>query len=79
MMEQVFQQAPFDEKKDIRRIEEIAKDVEQRVKRMPSCRYDECSRCGKKGQGFSSFLDGSFLCVGCLIKDEVERKFKEAK
>lgn len=78
-MDAIFQQAPFDNKKDIRRIEEIVKEVEQRAKRTPGYRYDKCNRCGRKGQGFSGVLDGSFICVGCLVKDEVERKFKEAK
>ena len=32
-MDAIFQQAPFDDKKDIRRIEEICKDVEQRAKK----------------------------------------------
>lgn len=78
-MDAIFQQAPFDDKKDNERIEEIAKDVEQRLKRMPGYHYGECNRCGRNGQGFSSVLDGGFLCVKCLCKDEVERKFKEGK
>ena len=78
-MDAIFQQAPFDDKKDIIRIKEICKDVEQRAKRMPGYSYGKCNRCGRKGQGFARVLDGSFLCVGCLCKDEVERKFKEDK
>lgn len=78
-MDAIFQQAPFDDKNDIKRIEEIAKEVEQRAKRTPGYRYGECDRCGKNGQGFAIVLDGSFLCVGCLVKDEVERRFKEEK
>ena len=79
MMDEIFQQAPFDDKKDIRRIEEICKDVEQRAKRTPGYRYDKCNRCGRNRQGFARVLDGSFLCVECLSKEEVERKFKEDK
>lgn len=79
MIDAIFQQAPFDDKNDIKRIEEIAKEVEQRAKEMPGYRYGECDRCGWKGQGFTRVLDGQFICVKCLITDEVERKFKEAK
>ena len=78
-MDAIFQQAPFDDKNDIRRIEEICKEVEQRAKRTPGYRYDKCNRCGRNERGFSRVLDGMFFCVGCLCKDEVERRFKEDK
>lgn len=78
-MDAIFQQAPFDEKNDIRRIEEIAKEVEYRAKRTPGYHYGKCSKCGRIENGFARVLDGSFICVGCLVKDEVERKFNEAK
>lgn len=76
-MDAIFQQAPFDEKKDIKRIEEIAKEVEQRAKRMPGYHYDECGRCGRNEKGFTSMLEGRFVCIRCILKDEVERRFKE--
>lgn len=78
-MDAIFQQAPFDEKNDIKRIEEIAKDVEQRAKRTPGYYYDECSKCGRKESGFASVLTGRFVCIRCLIKDKVERRFEEPK
>lgn len=78
-MDVIFQQAPFDDKKDLKRIEEICKEVEQRAKITPGYRYGKCDRCGHNRNGFARVLDGNFLCIECLVKDEVERKFKEAK
>ena len=78
-METIFQQAPFDDKNNIERIKAIAKETEQRLRKMPGFRYGECSRCGWHGRGFSSVLDRQFICIKCLIKGEVERRFKEAK
>ena len=79
MIETIFQQAPFDDKNDIKRIKAIAKEFEQQVRKMQGLRYGECSRCGWHGQGFASVLDRQFVCLKCLTKDYVERRFKEAK
>ena len=79
MMDTIFQQAPFDDRNDLKRIEAIAKEVEQRARKMDGIHYGECYRCGWRGQGFAGGLNCHFLCVKCLIKDEVERRFKEAK
>lgn len=79
MIDTIFQQAPFDDKNDLKRIEAIAKEFEQRVRKTTGLRYGECSRCGWHGQGFTSVLDGQFVCLKCLTEDEVERRFKEAK
>ena len=78
-MDAIFQQAPFDDRNDLKRIEEVAKEVEQRARKMLGLHYGECSRCGRHGQCIARVLDGQFLCVKCLIKDEVERRFKETK
>ena len=79
MIDVIFQQAPFDDKNDLKRIEAIAKEFEQRTKKMQGLRYGECSRCGWHGQGFARVLDGQFVCLKCLTKDEIERRFKETK
>lgn len=78
-MDAIFQQAPFDDKKDLKRIEEIYKEVEQRSKRTPGYRYGKCDRCGHNRNGLARVLDMKFVCVQCLFEDEVELKFKEAK
>lgn len=74
-MDAIFHQAPFDDKKDLKRIEEIAEEVMQRARRTPGYRYGKCDICGRHGNGFARVLDGRFVCVHCLIKDEVERRF----
>lgn len=79
MIDVVFQQAPFDDKNDWKRIKNIAKEVEQRVKRMPGYRYARCDRCGYNYSGIARISDGQFICVQCLTKDEIERRFKEAQ
>lgn len=78
MIDAVFQQAPFDDKNDLKRIKDIATEVEQRVKRMPGYHYGRCDRCGYNRSGIARVSDGQFICVQCLSKDEVERRFKEA-
>lgn len=78
-MDAVFQQAPFDDKNDLKRIEEISKEVEQRARKTPGYRYGKCNICGHNRNGFARVLDVKFVCIHCLIKDVVERRFKEAK
>lgn len=77
-MDVIFSKLRFDDKKDLKRIEEIAKEVEQRVKRIPGYSYGKCDRCGYNRSGFARVVDGQFICVRCLIKDEVERRLNEA-
>ena len=79
MIDIIFQQASFDEKKDIKRIEAIAKEVEQRAKRTPGYRYDKCIKCGRTKSGFTSMLEDGFVCIRCILKDEVKRRSKEDK
>lgn len=74
-----FQQAPFDEKNDSKRIKEIAKEVEERSIETPGYRYGICYRCGRHNNGFARVLDGRFVCIQCIFEDEVDRRFKEAK
>lgn len=78
-MEAIFQQAPFDEKNDIKRIEAIAKEVEEQFNKSSLKWYGTCNRCGWRGRGISSAMEGTFTCIKCLVTDEVERRFKEAK
>ena len=77
-MDAIFQQAQFDDKKDLKRIEEIAKEVEERARKTPGYQYGICDICGNHRNGFARVLDGKFICVHCLIKDAVDRWFKEA-
>lgn len=76
-MDVIFQQAPFDDRKDIKRIEEIAEEVERRMKAMPGFHYGECSRCKRRGPGLARILDGQFICRIFLITDEVNRQLME--
>ena len=76
-MDVIFQQAPFDDKNDIKRIEAIAKEVEERVNKSPLIWYGTCNKCGWLGRGISNPMEGTFTCIKCLVIDEVERKFKE--
>lgn len=69
MIDVIFQQAPFDAKKDLKRIDEIAKEVEQRARRTPGYHYDKCSRCRYNRSGFVRVVDERFICVRCLIDD----------
>ena len=78
-MDTIFQQAPFDDKNDIKRIEAIAKEVDERINKSPLKWYDTCNNCGWRGRGISNPMEGTFTCVNCIIKDEVERRFREAK
>jgi hypothetical protein len=78
-MEAIFQQALFDDKNDIKRIEAIAKEVEERFNKNPLKWYDTCTKCGWKGRGIANPMDGTFTCIRCLVKNEVERRFKEAR
>lgn len=78
-MESIFQQAPVDDKNDIKRIEAIAKEVEERFNKIPIKWYDTCDKCGWRGRGISNPIERTFTCVKCLVKDEVERRLKEAK
>ena len=78
-MDAIFQQDPFDDKNDIKLIEAIAKEVEERVNKSPLKWYDTCNKCGWQGRGISNPMEGTFTCVKCIIKDEVERRFREAK
>lgn len=76
-MDTVFQQAPFDNKKDLKSIEEIAKEVEQKVREFGG-HYDRCDRCGERYRGITNCA-GAFTCVRCLLKDRVECRFKGVK
>lgn len=76
-MDAIFQQAPFDDKNDIKRIEAIAKEVEERFNRSPLKWHGTCDKCGRSGKGISSAMDRTFTCIKCLIIDEVERRFEE--
>lgn len=78
-MEVVFQQAKFDDKNDIKRIEAIAKEVEERFNKSPLKWYGTCNKCGMRSRGISNPMVRTFTCVKCLVKVEVERRFKEAK
>ena len=79
MIEAIFQQAKFDDKNDIKRIEAIAKEVEERFNKIPIKWYDTCNKCGMRSRGLYNSMERTFTCVKCLVKDEVERRFKEAK
>ena len=78
-MDTIFQQAPFDDKNDIERIEAIAKEVDERINKSPLKWYGTCNKCGWRGRGLSSPIEGTFTCIKCLVKEEVERRFNEAK
>lgn len=76
-MEAIFQQAKFDDKNDIKRIEAIAKEVEERFNKSPIKWYGTCNKCGMRSRGISNPMERTFTCIKCLVKDEVERRFKE--
>lgn len=78
-MKAIFQQAPFDDKNDLKRIEAIAKEVEERFNKNPLKWYGTCDKCGWQGRGISKPMEGTFTCIKCLVRDEVERRFKEKK
>lgn len=78
-MEVIFQQAPFDDKNDIKRIEAIAKEVEERIKKSPLKWVNTCNKCGWRRLGISKPMEGTFTCIKCLVIEEVERRFKEEK
>lgn len=78
-MDAIFQQAPFDDKNDLKRIEAIAKEVEERFNKSPLKWNGTCDKCGRRGRGIFKPMEGTFTCIKCLVRDEVERRFKEAK
>lgn len=77
-MDAIFQQAPFDEKNDLKSINMIAKEMAERSRKTPGYRYGECYRCGRHRNGFAREIYGLFVCIQCLFEDEVDRRFKEA-
>lgn len=74
-MEAIFQQAKFDEKLDDERIKEIAKEVEERFNKSPIKWYGLCE-CGRKDKGISNVLDGTFKCIRCMIREEINKRMQ---
>lgn len=78
-MEAIFQQAKFDEKLDDKRYLDVFEEIRDRLKRNPLSTSYICDRCGRRRLGMANVMEGTFTCIKCLVKDEVERRFKEAK
>ena len=75
MIDDVFQQAPFDEKIDESIIEKIGKEYLD-YKYM---NQDRCVKCGKFDKGVYRIQEFAFICRTCLFKENLERRFNEER
>lgn len=74
-MDEVFQQAPFDEKLDDEIVKKIAKEYTDY--KYPSSSH--CSKCGRFTGGIADLTRGMFICKYCLFKENFERRFNEER
>lgn len=75
-MEQIFQQAPFDEKLDEAKMLEVMNEVNQKINKNPLSTRGSCDKCGKYRIGIYSVADMTFTCEVCIAKDEINRRYK---
>lgn len=71
-MDAIFQQAPFDDRNDIKRIEAAAKEMEQQLLKTPGLGRGKCDLCGCYGQCFARIIDAKFICIKCLIQQRLK-------
>lgn len=75
MIEEVFQQAPFDKKLDDELVKKIAKEYMD----FHYVASDHCSKCGRFTFGQYNMIERTFICKFCLFEANFERRYNEEK
>lgn len=58
---------------DLSPIEIEIKRISMRLDSACGSSYQRCTWCGEKGKGFSNLMDGTFTCIKCHMRKEIDR------
>lgn len=58
---------------DLSPIEIEIQRIANRLESVCGSSYQTCDKCGEKGKGFSNLMEGTFTCLKCHMKKEIDR------